>query len=293
MAARVTAILLKPGDAVSQGQTIMTLDNSDYAAAVKIAEAGKRANDANLELARANLERQQKLHASGAVSDQQLEQYKAQYEALAAGTADAALEQAQKQISNCIITSPINGVVGSINLSLGDNSSPQSPAVVISDTSQLETEVMVSESEVSYIKVGSDVEISIKAASDKLFKGKVDSVSSVPDPARRNYAVKIIMVNPESKIRSGMFAEVRVDTISKKDVLYIPVSALIPTGGREIVYTVDKDSRAQELEVQSGIRNDDYVEIVKGLEAGQEVITKGNTLVNKGTLLRVVAGRSK
>lgn len=293
VAARVTAIMVKPGDMIRQGQTIMTLDGSDYVAAVKIAEAGKRVNDANLELARSNLERMQKLHESGAISDQQLEQTKAQYDALAAGSADAALEQASTQLNHCTITSPINGVVGSVNLSLGDNASPQAPAATVSDNSKLETEIMVSENEVSYIKVGSDVGVSIRAASDKPYKGKVDSVSGVPDTARRNYAVKIVMVNPESKIRSGMFAEVRVDTISKKDVLYIPVSALIPTGGREIVYTVDKDSRAQELEVQSGIRNDDYVEIVKGLEAGQEVITKGNTLVNKGTLLRVVAGRSK
>lgn len=293
VSARVTGILVKPGDAVRQGQTIMTLDSSDYVAAVKMAEAGKRANDASLELARANLERTEKLHASGAVSDQALEQVKAQYDGLAAGSADAALEQAQTQLNHCTITSPINGVVGSINLSLGDNSSMQSPAVVISDSSQLETEIMVSESEVSYIKMGSDVDISIKAASDKSFKGKVYSVSSVPDTTRRNYSVKITMANPESKIRSGMFAEVRVDTISKKDVLYIPVSAVIQTGSREIVYTVDKNSRAQELEVQTGIRNDNYVEIEKGLEAGQEVITKGNTLVNKGTLVRVVAGRTK
>lgn len=293
VAARVTGIFVKPGDAVRQGQTLMTMDDRDYVAAVKIAEAAKRANDANLELARADLERTKTLHASGAVSDQQLEQDQAHYDALAAGSADAALEQAMTQLNNCTITSPINGVVGSINLSLGDNSSQQSPAAVVSDSSKLETEIMVSESEVAYIKIGSDVEVNIRAASDQPFKGKVDSVSSVPDTTKRNYAVKITMDNSENKIRSGMFAEIQVDTISKKDVLYIPVSAVIPTGSQEIVYTVDKNSRAQELEVTTGIRNDNYVEIIKGLQAGQEVITKGNTLVNKGTLVRVVAGRAK
>ncbi|MEN6349888.1 MAG: efflux RND transporter periplasmic adaptor subunit [Syntrophomonas sp.] len=293
VSARVTGIFVKPGDRVNQGQTLMTLDNRDYVAAVKIAEAGKRANDASLQLAGADLERTQRLYESGAVSAQQLEQAQAKYDGLAAGSADAALEQAQTQLNNCTITSPINGVVGSINLSLGDNTSMQSPAVVVSDSSKLETEIMVSESEVGYIQVGSDVEINIRAASNKLFKGQVESVSSVPDPDKRNYAVKVTMNNMGNKIRSGMFAEVRVDTISKKDVLYIPVSAVIPTGGREIVYTVDKDKRAREIEVQSGIKNDNYVEIVKGLQAGQEVITKGNTLVEDGTLVRVVAGGSE
>ncbi len=305
--ARVTAIYVKPGDVVKQGQTLLTLDSSDYEASVKqaqatlaMAEAGKKANDAQLVAAKASYERTQKLHEAGAVSDQQLEAARTQYESLAAGSAEAALEQAragllqaQTQLNHCIITSPITGTVGTIGLSLGDTANLQSPAVIVSDTSRLEIDVMVSESEVSYVETGSDVDILIKAASKKPFKGKVESVSIVPDPIKHNYEVKISLDNPDNIIKSGMFAEVSIATISRDDVVCVPVSAVIPKGGRTIVYTLDKEKRAREREVKIGIENNQYVEIIEGITAGEQVITKGNTLVNDGTLVRVVAGGGK
>lgn len=305
--ARVTAIFVKPGDRVSAGQTLLTLDSSDFEAAIKrgeaavaLAEAGQKANAIQLENARLNYERIQKLFDAGAASQQQLEGAKSACELLETGSADAALEQAraglleaQIQLGHCTITSPINGVLGSINLSLGDTASPTSPAAAVSDTSRLEIETLVSESEVSYIKTGDTVDVLVKAAGDKPFKGKVDSVSSLPDPMKRQYTVKVVLDNQDNKIKSGMFAEVVISTRSKQDVVCVPLSTVIPRSGREIVYTVDSKNRAREVEVKTGLRDNRYVEISSGLKVGNQVITKGNTLVNNGTLVRVVAGGAK
>ncbi len=96
--------------------------------------------------------------------------------------------------------------------------------------------------------------------------------------------------NTEGQIKSGMFAELTIDTMSKQGILTVPVGAVIPKGGQDIVYLVDGESRAQVAEVTTGIKNDQYIEIVSGLTAGQEVIVKGNTLVSDGTLVRVVGG---
>jgi RND family efflux transporter MFP subunit len=165
--------------------------------------------------------------------------------------------------------------------------------VIVSDTTQLQIEVMVSESEVSYIKQGSEVNVLVKAAQEQAFKGQVESISNVADPSKRNYGVKVALANPDGKIKSGMFAELNIDTLSKKNIVVIPVGGVIPKGGRDIVYTVDQDKRAREAEVKIGIKNDRYIEIVSGLKEGQEVIVKGNTLVSDGTLVRVVAGGDK
>lgn len=306
-AARVTGVFVKPGDQVTVGQTLITLDSSDFDAALKraeaalaMAQAGERTNELNLENARKNYERMQKLHAAGAISDQQLEAARTGYESLNAGTVEAGVAQAQaallevrNQIDNCNITSPINGTVGSINLSLGDTASPASPAAIVTDSGELEVEVLVSESEVSYIKEGSQVEVLIKAVSDKPFKGTVDTISSVADPMKRSFAVKVALGNEGGKIKSGMFAEVKISTISKSNVVCVPSSAVIPKGARTVVYTLDKNKRAQQLEVKTGIENSQYIEIVKGLKKGQKVITKGNTLVDDGTLVRVIAGGGK
>ncbi len=306
-AARVTSINVKPGDYVKQGQVLLTLDSTDYEAgirqaeaAVAMAEAGKKANDAQKATAFANYERTVKLHESGAVSDSQLEAAKAQYDGLNSGSAEAAvqqaragLQQAQNSIGNCTITAPINGVVGTISLSLGETATMQSPAAIISDTSGLEVEVQVSESEITYIQEDSEVQVTISAVREEPFKGKVESVSVAADPSSRNYQVKIIMDNSDNLIKSGMFAQVSLATVSDSNALCVPRNAVIPKGSKSVIYIVDEDSRARLLEVETGIENSRYIQVLKGLKEGQQVIEKGNTLVSDGSKVRVVTGGEK
>ncbi len=293
--ARVTAIYAKPGQAINQGQTILTLDSSDYEAGVQQGQAALRLAQVQLETATSNLERSEKLHEAGALSTQQFEAARAGLDAAQAGVeqAAAALQMAQNQIENCIITAPISGIVGNINVSLGDTASPSSPVAVVSNTSELEVEVLASESEVSYIESGSEVGIVIKAITDEPFKGQVESVATVPDPMKKNYAVKVSLPNEDNQIKSGMFAEVSLSTVSKNGAVCVPAAALVIKGARTVIYTVDGEKRARENEVTVGIENSQYVEIASGIKEGEEVITKGNTLVADGTLLRVVAGGGK
>lgn len=304
VSARVTGIYAQAGDPVRIGQTLITLDNTDFIAGVRqaeagvaMAEAGQVNNALQVQSAQADLARAQALFAAGAISDQQLELARLKYEALTSGSAEAAVAQAQAgllaartALDRCNITSPISGVVGSIALSLGDTANPAAVAAVVSDTSQLQVEVMVSEAEVSYIQKGSQVNVYIRAAQAAPFSGQVASIATVADPGKRNYAVKVTLPNSAGLIKSGMFAELNINTVGKSNILAIPVGAIIPKGGRQIVFVVDPDNRAQETEVQTGIKNDQYIEIVSGLQAGQQVITKGNTLVSDGSLVRVVAG---
>lgn len=302
--ARVTSINVQPGDYVRAGQTIMTLDNTDYIASVTQAEAGVamaeaalRSNELQAESARIDYERAQSLHEGGAISDQQLEGFRLQYESLTAGSAQAAVSQAEAALQSartaldrCVISAPINGVVGNIALSLGDTANPAVPAAIVSDTNSLEIEVMVSETDVNFIQKGSKVDILVQAVREEPLQGTVESIADVADSAQRNYAVKVALANPDGIIKSGMFAELKIDTLGKPNVLAVAINGVIPKGGREIVYVVDADSRARELEVETGIKSDEEVEIISGLNAGQQVIVKGNTLVSEGTLVKVAAG---
>lgn len=293
--ARVTAVYVKPGDQVRQGQTLLTLDSSDYEAGAKQAEAGLRLAEVKLETAQNNLERIRKLHEAGAVSDQEIENGTTAVDGARAGLdqAEAGLEIAQTHLNNCTVTSPITGTVGSINVSLGDTPDMQVPVAVVSDASQLEIEIMVSESEISYINAGTEVDVHIKAVGDEAFKGIVESVSTVPDAMKHSYGVKIALQNKDNKIKSGMFAEVSVATLNKHDVICVPGSAVVPKGARTVVFTVDKENRARETEVITGIGNERFVEITEGIEKGEKVITKGSTLVKEGTLVRVITGGEK
>lgn len=305
--ARVTGIFVQPGDRVAAGQTLITLESTDFQAgiqqaeaAVAIAEAGKRVNEVQAETARASYERTEKMFEAGAASSQQLEAARGGYEALIAGTADAMVAQAhagllaaQTQLDKCTLTSPIDGVVGTISLSLGDTANVASPAAIVTDVSELEVQVMVSEADVSFIKSGSSVDVLAKEVRDEPFKGVVKSIATVADPVKRSYMVKVTLPNEDGKIKSGMFVEVKVATETKSKVVCVPTSAVMPKNGHSIVFTVDSKKRSRSVEVQTGIKNERVIEITKGLHEGQQVIVKGNTLVNDGTLVRVVTGGAK
>jgi len=248
----------------------------------------------------ANYNRMLTLSESGAISAAQLEAAKSQYDALNAGSAEAAVEQAQAAllqartgIGNCSITAPINGVVGAINLSLGETAGVQMPVAIISDTSRLEIDIMVSEEDISYIREGSDVEVLVRAVRPESFRGRVESAATAADSTTKNYQVKISLDNPEQVIKSGMFAQVALATESAQDTICIPRNAVIARGSKSVVFIVDKDSRAQMVEVATGIENSSSIQILSGLKAGDQVIAKGNTLVSDGTLVRVVAGGEK
>lgn len=306
-ALRVTGISAQPGDQVKAGQTLITLDSSDYVAKVAQAKAslasavaGKKSADASLEALKAKYERTKQLYEKEAVSKQEMEALQAQYDAAMAGSADATvalyqamLDDAENTLAHCNITAPIDGVVGSINLALGDMAAPTTAAASVSDISSLETDVLVSENEIGYIKPGSAVEVYVRAVSAKPFKGKVATVAMMPDPVKRNYRVRLNLDNKNGAIKSGMYAETVVYTEAKNQVLAVPVQAVIPRDNANIVFVIDKDHRAQEREIKLGVKNDQNAEIISGLKAGEQVITKGNTLVNKNTLVKVISGEVK
>ncbi|MGS0745770.1 efflux RND transporter periplasmic adaptor subunit [Syntrophomonas erecta subsp. sporosyntropha] len=304
---RVTQIYVKPGEWVQSGQLLVTLDSKSLDTALKQAQAslaGAKAQEAaqrlQLENARINYERMVQLHERGAISDSQLEVAKLQYDTLNSGVieasvaaGEAAVAALQQQIDNCNLTAPISGVVGAINFALGDTVSPQVPVAIIGDTAQLEIEIQVSESEINYVNTGSQVDVLVAAVSKKPFKGTVNSVSPVADAQKKNYTVKVTLDNPDNIIKSGMFAEISLATEGVNNAICVPRNAVVPKGGRQVVYTVDKKKRAREIEVKIGIENNHYIQITEGLKAGTPVITKGNTLVNDGTLVRVAAGGDK
>ncbi len=305
LSSRVTAVYVAEGQAVQKGQVIVSLDSSKQAAAVEQAEAavasaraGQAANEIQRQTALNNYNRMKELHNAGAVSDQALETAQAGYDALNTGAAEAgvaqaqaALNLAQQNLADCDIKSPMDGVVGRVDVAVGDTTSLQNPVAVINNTADLEVEVKVSEADVSSVQAGSAVKVQIKAISDEPLTGTVKSVASVPDSATRTYPVKVSLPNnPQLQVKSGMFAEVMLGTQHRAGVVSIPMVAVLPKNGESTVYIVDEENRAQAVVVQTGLNDGTYTEITSGLQVGQKVVTKGNTLIDETSVLEFADG---
>lgn len=292
VAARVVTIHLQEGDRVAKGQVIISLDTSDYDTQLTVAEATLAQAESAYENARINAERIRMLHREGAVSDQQLEQAE-----LGLVQASSALEQARAGVqgarnllSNCQITSPIEGVVGLIQVNEGDMVSPQVPVTVVSSTGKLAVKLNVTEGDISFIKVNDPVKVRVSSISDQEFTGRVTSVAAVAHPQFKTFPVEVTLDNPDNLLKSGMIAEVRIGTEGKDGVLTIPRNAVVQKGARHVVFTVDEESIVHETTIEVGIQNRERVEVVKGLKLGDQVVVKGQTLLHDADKVRVAGG---
>lgn len=292
VAARVVAIHLHEGDRVAKGQAIISLDTSDYETQLAVAEATLTQAESAYENARANVERIRMLHREGAVSDQQLEQ--AELGLVQAGSAleqaQAGVQGARNLLSNCQITSPINGVVGLIQITEGNMASPQAPVAVVSSTGKLAVKLNVTEGDISFVKVNDPVKVRVRSLSEQEFTGRVTSVAAVAHPQFKTFPVEVTLDNPDNLLKSGMTAEVRIGTEEKDGVLTIPRNAVVQKGARHVVFTVDEESIVHETTIEVGIQNRERVEVIKGLKVGDQVVVKGQTLLHDTDEVRVAGG---
>jgi len=305
LSSRVTAVYVTEGQSVRQGQVIVRLDSGKLDTAVQQAEAAvasaraaQAASEIQRETALTNYNRMLELHNASVVSDQALEAAKAQYDALNTGAAEAGVAQAQaalslarQSLSDCEVTSPMDGIVGRVDVKVGDTASMQSPVAVINNTADLEVEVKVSEADISSVQAGTAVKVMINAIGEEPLTGTIKSVASVADQVTRTYSVKVSLTNNSSaQVKSGMFAEVMLGTQHRTGVIGIPMVAVLPKSGENTVYVIKEENRAQAVIVQTGLNDGTYTEITNGLQVGQRVVTKGNTLIDENSVLNFVDG---
>jgi RND family efflux transporter MFP subunit len=185
----------------------------------------------------------------------------------------------------------MDGIVGRVDVSVGDTTSLQSPVAVINKTAELEVEGKVRESDVSSVQAGTAVKVRIRAIGEEPLTGAVKSVASVADSVTRTYPVKVALPNnPAAQVKSGMFAEVMLGTQHRAGVIAIPMDAVLPKSGESVVYVVNEENLAQAVVVQTGLNDGTYTEITEGLQVGQKVVTKGNTLIDETSVLNLADG---
>lgn len=300
--ARIISINVSEGQGVVAGETLMTLDSSSLEASLKKAEAQVASAKANqvtnqikLEAARKSYERTKLLYDAGSVTQVELDDAKLAYDSLNSGSVEAAVAEAeaallsvQEQIGYTSITAPVSGIIGRIDVSVGDYVNTADTVAVISDPQELKAEIMVGESDIAIMKLNTKVNVYVKSVGKEPFTGTISSVASVLAADSSMYPVTITLDNAKGEVKSGMYAEVSIAASGVQNALCIPLSSIIPDNGVNVVYSVTEENgemRAARVEVKTGINDGNYVQIVSGLKAGDNVVTLGNTLISDGSLL--------
>ncbi len=210
--------------------------------------------------------------------------------------AQAAVDEARanlaivsRKLEKAYVKSPINGYVTKRYVDMGQYAGGQGPSKIadIFNPRTIYFAATVSDTDIERIKVGMNADITIDSIPDKSFKGAIKDIIPGGDPDSKQFIVKIMFNNKDSKFKTGMFARGKVILAVHKDVLVIPKNTVKKNEGEEknFVY-INDNGHAAEREVITGPSMEGIIEITKGLSQGEKVISTGT--VKDGDLLKVI-----
>ena len=320
---QIRQILVREGNSVSAGQAIATLDDATLQADLRQAQAqftvsqaqvsqqqaSLAQSQASLAEAQSNLDRIQSLADRGAVSQQELTRQRtettnaresvslarAEVESAQAGvrSQQAAIERLQTQLSQTTVRAPVAGVIAERLATVGDVSSPSTPIVTLIQNNQLELAAEVPQAQLDQVAIGAPVAITSTTDSRIQLQGTVASIDPVVDADTRVATVNIALPINEL-LRPGMFLRGAITTSSRQG-LTIPATALQPQpDGTTQVFVLGEGNQVEARNVEVGNRiaaaNDKaaQVEILQGLQSGEQVVTTGVGFLQDGDVVSVV-----
>jgi len=292
---------VREGSIVKEGEVLARIESGDVtaqleqsAAGVKVAQANLAQGEAELRDAERALRRSADLLAKNFVSQSAHDQAIARHEKAqaAAGSlrasvtaAQASYRAAQVAVGQTLIRAPFDGVVLTKNANVGDNITPFSAAadtkgavLTMADMSTLEVEADVSESNLAKVKVGQPCEIQLDALPDVRFRGVLQRLVPTVDRAKATVMAKVQFVDSDPRILPEMSAKVAFLAQEVPDDQRAPrtavlASAVVDRDGRPVAFVVDA-GRARRVEVRTGARIGDLVEVAAGLKPGDKVVLR-------------------
>jgi len=299
---------------VKRGQLIAQIDPAIFEAQVEQARANLLSAKANLEKADASfidakrtMERNKALFSKDLIARSEVDTAETNYETAKAQInaskaqitqAEASLKVAETNLRYTRIISPVNGIVVSRNVDVGQTvaASFQTPTLftIAQDLTKMQIDTNVAEADIGKVKQGQDVEFTVDAYPGVIFKGKVSQVRNAPINVQNvvTYNAVILVSNPELKLKPGMTANVSIIVSQKKDVLRIPNAALRFTmpdkdkdktkkaqqkgpGQKGSGVWIVEGGKPKRISVSTGVSDGSYTELISGeIKEGQEVVVE-------------------
>jgi len=266
----VAAISVKEGDRVSKGQVLATLDNKFLALNQQTAQ------DAYQKLL-TDKERYESSFQTGGVTQAQLDDIN-----LRLKNAENQLKEIKRKNSDANIKAPFSGIINTKHIEIGDYLSPGTPLFEIVDVSEFKLKVSVDENQVSKLKLGDKVAIAIPVFPDKSYSGTICFIAPKADAAL-NFPVEILLGNEsDNLIKAGMYATAIFESAGTQNAVFIPRKAFVGSVNSKEVYVLKNDSTVALRKVVPGAIIQGNVEILEGLNEGEQVVISGQINLTDG-----------
>ncbi|ATQ78879.1 efflux transporter periplasmic adaptor subunit [Massilia violaceinigra] len=294
---RLTDVKVNVGDVVKKGQVLAVFSADTVNADVAQARAGLLEAEANAAEAVANAARARTLETSGALSAQQISQYKTAEQTAKAriASARAALSSQQLRLKYTQVVAPDDGVISARAATVGSVVGVGTELFRMIRQGRLEWRAEVTAAELARIKPGTSAVV--KAANGSELTGKVRMIAPTIDPQTRSALVYVDLppatasataaTSANAPFKAGMFASGQFE-LGTSDAMTVPQQAVVVRDGFSYVFRLNQDGRVSQLKVQAGRRLGDRIEVSKGLTADSLVVVSGAGFLNDGDLVRNV-----
>jgi len=274
---KIVSIIAKEGDRVQKGQVLARLNTE--AIERSIAEV-----KINLELATTTFKRQTNLWEQNIGSEMEFLKAKSDKESM-----QQKLEGLQAQLDMAVVKAPINGVVDEIIQKQGEMANPAAPFARLVNIDQVYITADVSETYLQKVHAGEAVSIEFPVIS-KTIKGSIFRVSSVIDPGTRTFRIRVNLDNGNNEIKPNMLAVLKINTFSAPDAIVVPSILVKKDFTGEFIFTAVKEDNkwvAKKQYIKSGIKDNNQTQVLEGLAAGDQLITKGYAQVVDGSVINL------
>lgn len=203
------------------------------------------------------------------------------------------LEQSGKIHKNLHIHSPFHGIVLKIGVREGQYATPQTELYVLADLCQVWVYVDVYEYELPWVKVGDEAEMRVAAVPGQVFHGTVAYIYPYLEKQTRTARLRLEFANDDLLLKPEMFANVTIHASRQVDTTVVPEEAIVRSGAREQVFVVRGPGKFEPREVKVGVSAEGFTEILQGVEAGEQVVTSSQFLIDSESKLREAAAKMK
>jgi membrane fusion protein (multidrug efflux system) len=265
---KITDIFFEEGTSVTKGQLLAKVNDRPLQAQLQRLVS-------QLKLAEDRVFRQDALLKRDAVSKEAYEQVKTDL-----ATLNADIEIVKENIKLTELRAPFDGTIGLRQVSVGAYVSPTTVIAKLTKIVPLKVEFSVSEQYTSQIRKGTNLTFKI-AGTLQSFAAKVYAVESSIDPTTHQFTARALYANTARTMLPGRYADVQLTSADIPDAIAIPTEAIVPEMGKDKVFLY-RSGKAEPVEVTTGIRTDAKVQIVKGLQAGDTLITSGTLQLRMG-----------
>ncbi|UCF37101.1 MAG: efflux RND transporter periplasmic adaptor subunit [Acidobacteriota bacterium] len=303
--ANVSELNVEEGDAVREGQQLLKLDereirNEFEQARIALDQASLAVKQAEVkaELSRSSYDRAASLFEQKLTSREEFDQVElaSRTDALALDNAQqqmeaarARLEAARIQLEYTSILSPISGVLTQRLIDVGDRVNVNEALFGIQEFPPLWARIYVPEKSLPQLRLGQVASLKLETYPERQFHGRIKMISPTVDATSGTVKVTIELSQPPSILRPGMFGTVHIATETHQDAVVVPKKAILRERDQNFVFIVQPDNKVLRQEVRTGFSEENWVEIVEGLDSDVTIVTVGVETLSDGYLVAVQA----